>query len=54
MNGLNVIQTIENNNCTIYICDNKIGTEEEQKKCWQEFCRIACRLERSQTNEKEE
>lgn len=45
MNGLNVIETIKNGNCTIYICDNAIArSEEEQKKIWQEFSKRAYKL----------
>jgi len=44
MNDLNVIETIKKDNCTIYVCDNEIETKEEQERCWQEFCKIACRI----------
>lgn len=45
MDGLNVIETMEIENCAIHICDNSIvKTEEEQKKIWQEFSKIAYEL----------
>lgn len=50
MNDLNEIGTMKTDNCTIHICDNAIGTKEEQEKCWQEFSRIACKLCTSSAN----
>lgn len=44
MNDLNEIEIMKIGNCTMHICDNAIGNKEEQKKCWQEFSRIACEL----------
>lgn len=45
MDGLNVIETIKNGNCTIHICDNAIAkTQEEQKKIWREFSKRAYEL----------
>jgi hypothetical protein len=44
MNELNEIETIKTKNCTIHICDNAIGTKEEQEKCWKDFSRIAYEL----------
>ena len=44
MKNLNEIETMKIGNCIIHICDNAIGTKEEQNKSWQEFCKIACEL----------
>lgn len=44
MNDLNEIAVMKTDNCIIHICDNSIGTEEEQKKCWQEFSKKAYEL----------
>lgn len=41
MNDLKEVEIMKIDNCKIHICDNAIGTEEEQKKVWQEFSRIA-------------
>lgn len=52
MDDLNVIKTINNSTCTIYVCNNEIGTKEEQEQCWQEFCKIAYKILNERRNPK--
>lgn len=45
MDDLNVIESINNGNCIIHICDNAIPkSEEKEKEIWQEFSKIAHKL----------
>lgn len=44
MNDLNEIEIIKTDNCTMHICDNAIGSKEEQEGHWEEFSKIAYKL----------